>query len=200
MPPAKTWKRGEAYLPGAANQKIPVNTVIVPIIPAGIRQSMAFLYSRKAAPISKARADVSPNEPPVFPKNRSFMEASVPLVTASWNFRAPRGVAKVAVFIFCAAVGIQVVIATGKAVCKKALPTRAGLKMLFPSPPKTCFPRAMAMTAPIAAESRGRFGGRIMASKRAVMTADPSQRECIGFFLSHRKTASVARAAIRHVR
>src|SRR3989339_674198 len=68
----------------------------------------------------------------------------------------------------------QVVIATGKEACKKARPTRAGLKMLQPSPPKIIFPTRIETILPITPIQSGKAGGRVSPSSRPVSAADQS--------------------------
>ena len=68
----------------------------------------------------------------------------------------------------------QVVIATGKAACKTARPTNAGLKELLPNPPNTYFPKPMAITPPKKAIQRGKDGGNVIPSSNPEMTADQS--------------------------
>ncbi|HMP31911.1 MAG TPA: hypothetical protein PKD85_20070, partial [Saprospiraceae bacterium] len=55
----------------------------------------------------------------------------------------------------------QVVMATGKEACRKALPTNAGLKTLFPNPPKINLPKPIAITEPIKAIHKGKLGGSV---------------------------------------
>ncbi len=67
--------------------------------------------------------------------------------------------------------------ATGKAACRKARPTRAGLKTFCPRPPQTIFPNPMPKAPPSAAIQSGIPAGSVRPSSRPVMTADPSARE-----------------------
>jgi hypothetical protein len=55
----------------------------------------------------------------------------------------------------------------------------------------------MATTDPITASSKEREGGRVIARRRPVITAEPSHKEFNGILLTLRKIASVARQAIK---
>lgn len=70
--------------------------------------------------------------------------------------------------------GCQVVIATGNAACRNALPTSAGLKRLQPRPPKTNFPTATEKTPPRKVIHKGKMGGNVSPRRIPVMTADQS--------------------------
>ncbi len=67
---------------------------------------------------------------------------------------------------------LQVVMATGKAACRKARPTSAGLNTLKPSPPNSVLPRAMETTPPTAPIHSGKPGGRVSPSSSPVMAAE----------------------------
>jgi hypothetical protein len=65
--------------------------------------------------------------------------------------------------------------ATGKEMNRNTLPTRAGLKILFPSPPKVIFPIPIATKAPIITIQNGIFDGRQNARSNPVRMAEPSR-------------------------
>ncbi len=71
----------------------------------------------------------------------------------------------------------QVVIATGKAACRKARPNSAGLKMFSPRPPKMSLPKPMPNTPPRKAIHSGNPAGRHRPSSRPVIIAEPSASE-----------------------
>jgi len=75
---------------------------------------------------------------------------------------------------FAVKAGNHVVIATGKAACKTALPTRAGLNTLYPNPPKINLPSPMAIMPPQKAIQRGKLGGSVSPNNKPVITADQS--------------------------
>ncbi len=143
-----------------------------------------------------AIADVSPRLPPIFPNNKS--ECSVKIFS---NLNAPSGVAveTASMFLNFGVTGLDhVVIATGKLACKKALPSKAGLNILKPSPPKICLPSDIATIAPKAALVSLNVGGSMSANKIPVIIALPS---IIVFFSPFIKfiTISVPTAATKHV-
>ena len=70
--------------------------------------------------------------------------------------------------------GCQVVIATGNAACKTARPTSAGLKTLYPRPPKINLPMAMPMTPPQNTIHSGKVGGNVNPNNNPLMAADQS--------------------------
>ena len=92
----------------------------------------------------------------------------------------------------------QVVIATGNAACRKALPTRAGLKRLYPRPPKTNFPTATEKTPPRNAIQSGKMGGSVSPRRTPVMTADQSDI-VLSLFDHLHKACSVSTLAITTV-
>jgi hypothetical protein len=68
----------------------------------------------------------------------------------------------------------QVVIATGKAACRNARPSSAGLKMFCPKPPNTILPNPMLKAPPTKAIHNGIPAGRISPSSSPVIMAEPS--------------------------
>lgn len=66
------------------------------------------------------------------------------------------------------------VICTGKETNKKTRPTRAGLNMLNPNPPKDNFATPMAIKLPITIIQMGKLDGKLKANKIPVINADPS--------------------------
>ena len=136
-------------------------------------------------------AEVSPAEPAIDPRKRSRIGVAI-----ASNFISPRGVAPVTASTGTRINGRprlagarcqnppsrtgQVVIATGNAACRKALPTRAGLKTFWPSPPKTSLPKPMATAPPRNAIHKGRPGGKVRPRSRPVMAPDPSRSDRFG--------------------
>ncbi len=57
---------------------------------------------------------------------------------------------------------------------RKTRPTRAGLKGLFPNPPKLIFPMPIATSAPITTIHQGRLLGKLNARSSPVSIAEPS--------------------------
>jgi len=87
----------------------------------------------------------------------------------------------------------QVVMRTGKVAARKALPMRAGLNILYPSPPNICLPTIIAKTAPKAALHKGKVGGRTKAKRSPLRRALGSLGKLLP--LNHRKIYSAARLA-----
>ena len=73
------------------------------------------------------------------------------------------------------AVAGHVVICAGNDMSRNILPAMAGLKMLFPKPPKVSFTTPIANKHPSAKIHIGRFEGTLKASNTPVMMADPSR-------------------------
>jgi hypothetical protein len=131
---------------------------------------------------------VSPNDPEMLPNINGFKA-----VAWCWNFARPSGEAEVITstldFISGAAMVLgsrcnmpcrgatQVVIVTGKAACKNARPTSAGLKILRPRPPQIILPNAMATMLPSSAIHSGMAGGKVSANKMPVRIPEPSLSE-----------------------
>ena len=67
------------------------------------------------------------------------------------------------------------VIATGNEASMSARAASAGLKMLYPTPPKSCLTRKIAAKAPRATIHSGVCGGQVKASSRPVTAALPSE-------------------------
>ena len=66
------------------------------------------------------------------------------------------------------------VIAVGNDINRNIRPTSAGLKGLFPNPPKVIFPIPIATRLPIIIIHQGVFDGRLNASSNPVTTAEQS--------------------------
>ena len=69
----------------------------------------------------------------------------------------------------------HVVICTGKEINKNTRPTKAGLKMLQPNPPKLILPIPIATNAPMIIIHTGRLEGTLKAKSTPVMRAEPSK-------------------------
>ena len=78
---------------------------------------------------------------------------------------------------------------------RNALPTKAGLKMFEPRPPKICFPMLIATIEPKLAPYHFVEGGKISASRRPVKIALKSLMQSC-FFLIFKITISVTTALI----
>ncbi len=133
------------------------------------------------------RPAVSPSDPPVLPSTRSgsavgvwsnFIRLSgVALVTTSGALGVMNGSAKLSprsAHHEPPGAG-QVVIAAGNAACRNARPSSAGLKMFWPSPPKTSLPRPIATAPPSSAIQSGMPAGSVRPSSSPVMAAEPSR-------------------------
>ena len=72
------------------------------------------------------------------------------------------------------AVGDHVVMTVGKAACRNARPTNAGLNTLLPRPPHTSLPRPMATKPPRNAIQSGKPGGSVSPRRTPVSAALPS--------------------------
>ena len=79
----------------------------------------------------------------------------------------------------------QEVICTGKAISRVTRATKAGLKGLWPRPPKGIFAMPMATIAPTTMIQIGRLEGTLKARSRPVTTAEPSSME--GFWCSMKR-------------
>ena len=139
-------------------------------------------------PANIKSAQVSPADPLINPIAKSEVSVDIPS-----NFNAAKGVAsdipstfgsingilkveeEIVENLFSRNAGCQVVIATGNEACNTALPTKAGLKTLYPSPPNMNFPRAIAKIPPKNAIQRGKVGGRVKPNKIPDITADQSE-------------------------
>jgi len=145
----------------------------------GTLQFTTPITIRKIPPNKTAKPDVSPMEPLIFPMNIAPRSAVI-----FSNLNAANGVAfDTASLKFGIA---HVVIATGNAACKNALPTNAGLNILYPNPPKISFPIAIAKIAPIAVKNNEKLGGKINASNNPVIAALPSEivtSLCLAFLI-----------------
>src|SRR5271165_914574 len=76
---------------------------------------------------------------------------------------------------------VYAMIAVGKAACRNARPTSAGLNMLKPSPPNSILPGATAINPPTAVIHRGNPGGRTKPSRMPVITTEKSPTD-VSFF------------------
>lgn len=121
-------------------------------------------------PIRSAIALVSPSDPLSVPTN---MVESVGSVLPKLSLESTVADETASVADSKTGAG-QVVICAGNEMSKNIRPTRAGLKMFLPKPPKDIFPMPMAANAPIARIHIGRFDGTLNASSTPVMMADPS--------------------------
>ena len=127
-------------------------------------------------------AENSPAEPPILKKNcwekvrlsAVSSERVIPFLRPSLT--APSGVApeKASTRPNIEPESFQVVISTGKETSRKTRPTRAGLKIFCPRPPKVILATPMATTEPMTMSHHGEFGGRLSASRQPVTTADRS--------------------------
>ena len=59
-------------------------------------------------------------------------------------------------------------------IIKKATPTKDGLNMVCPKPPKACFANTRAITTPTMGTQIGTFGGKSNANNKPMSTALPS--------------------------
>ena len=90
----------------------------------------------------------------------------------------------------------QVVISSGNDTSSATRASMAGLKMFWPSPPKTCLPITIANPAPTTPIHHGAQGGSVMAISHPVSNADPSSKvDLTGFPASERQRASKPSAA-----
>jgi len=181
---------GSAFASGLINHKIPVKIPMVAKIETGICHVITLVISIQTKPMSRAKAAISPSEPPIAPINSciwlGIWSASElidsPLLNPSLTIA--RGVAPVAASIYLMRDSMgkgQLVICTGKDISKNTRPTRAGLNGLRPSPPKVILPTPMATRAPITTIHHGRFAGRLKARIKPVTRAEPSEMEGLTF-------------------
>jgi len=186
-PPENSMNSGWGKRSGPIRCRTPENAATVRKMLSGIRQSRYLRRARYPPHRRISRPAVSPIEPAVDPIIRSHVFVPTPS-----NFMRPSGVAPVATSGARGAISGRarlsplrahqlsgrtghVVMAVGNAAWRKARPSRAGLKMFCPSPPKISFPKPIPNTPPTNAIHRGKPGGRISPSNRPVITADPSR-------------------------
>jgi len=123
-------------------------------------------------------------QPPMLPIN--ILEYAV-LMPSSFNM--PNGVAEV-----MPSGVIHLVIKAGNDATKNALPTKAGLNILWPRPPNINFPMPIATILPSNGIHKGTVGGSIKANSKPVRTAEPSITN--SFFVNLQVIYSVATAPI----
>lgn len=155
--------------------KIYERTKTVPIYVSGILKEITPLATKYAPPKISAKADVSPKQPPVFPKNISKIRGSSP---PDASFKMDSGVAEetTSTGINNPVVNgrVHLVIITGHEASKNALPAKAGFIKLCPVPPKNCFAIIIATNEPIRHIHHGAETGKLKARIIPVTAAVPS--------------------------
>lgn len=173
-PPENKWISGLNIGIGLKINKIPVNRATDRIIDTGMCQVMIFFHNRYANPNKRAKALISPMDPPSNPRNISFIAGN----ESGLNLRFDKTVADVTASVVEPTLGVgHVVICAGKEINRKIRPAIAGLKILFPNPPNDIFTTPMEKSAPSAKIHTGRLDGTLNASNTPVIMAEPSKTE-----------------------